>query len=197
MPTAAANPTFLLNILPREENARAGEETAETLAAQCQGGSLQAYERLVERFEKRIYNFLYHRTGNAHDAQDLTQESFVRAWRNIARFDTKRDFATWLFVIARRAAANHFRARKIHDELPDDISAAECRDVEAHDSSAYLWKAARRLKPRAYEALWLRYAEDFSVNETAHILGLTTIHTKVILHRARNELARYLKKENL
>jgi RNA polymerase sigma-70 factor (ECF subfamily) len=172
------------------------EQSAEELASSCRDGSLEAFEALVGRFEARIYNFLLRHVGNAHDAQDLTQETFVRAWRAIHRFDANRDFATWIFVIARRTAANHFRARRIHEEMPEEMASAgpnPSGDAESADESSALWKAARKLKPRHYEALWLRYAEGFSVAETARVMGLTTIHTKVILHRARTQLAKYLR----
>jgi RNA polymerase sigma-70 factor, ECF subfamily len=208
MPAATLNPMHPGVFRPAAPTSRealratetAPEESSEDLAAQCRDGSLAPYEQLVARFEKRIYRFLAQYVGNAHDAQDLTQETFVRAWRNIHRFDSKRDFATWLFVIARRAAANHFRARKIHEILPDELPATDARpseSAEAKDQSATLWRAARRLKPRYYEALWFRYVEDFSVAETARVMGLTTLHVKVILHRARNELSRHLKREDL
>lgn len=176
--------------------------TAPTLAPEAQltqlarDGSLEAFEELVRQYEARIFGFLQRHMGNAHDAQDITQETFVRAWRAMHRFDPSRDFASWIFVIARRAAANHFRARRPHDELSEDL-ASEQTDSLASDESAALWSAARRLKPNHYEALWLRYAEGFSVKETARVMGLTTIHVKVILHRARKELARHLKPENL
>jgi len=181
---------------PEADSAR--EQTAEQLASSCRDGALEPFEQLVERFEARIYNFLLRHVGHAQDAQDLTQETFVRAWRAIHRFDANRDFATWIFVIARRTAANHFRARRFHDDLSEELpSERNCPalDAEAGDESAALWKAARQLKPRHYEALWLRYAEGFSVAETARVMGLTVIHTKVILHRARNELAKQLEKK--
>jgi RNA polymerase sigma factor (sigma-70 family) len=171
--------------------AAANEEIAE-IATRAAAGSMEAFEELAVNFEGRIYGFLCRHVGNPHDAQDLTQETFVRAWRAIQRFDPTRDFATWLFVIARRAAANHFRARRHHDELSGDLAAeqpAESRADEADD----LWRAAKKLKPNYYEALWLRYGEGFSVAQTARVMGLTTIHVKVILHRARKELARRVK----
>lgn len=166
------------------------------LAQRARDGSLEAFEELVRLYEGRIYGFLHRHLGNAHDAQDITQETFVRAWRAMNRFDPTRDFAAWVFVIARRAAANHFRARKVHDELPEDL-ACEPTEGMAGDESAALWSAARKLKPNHYEALWLRYAEGFSVKETARVMGLSVIHVKVILHRARKELARHLKPEDL
>jgi RNA polymerase sigma-70 factor (ECF subfamily) len=155
---------------------------------------MDAFEELTVRFEKRIYGFLCRHIGNAHDAQDVTQETFVRAWRAIGRFDPTRDFATWLFVIARRAAANHFRARRNHDELSNDLAAAEAVESRG-DEKDDLWRVAKKLKNKSYEALWLRYGEGFSVAQTARVMGLTTIHVKVILHRARKELARRIKRD--
>lgn len=170
------------------------------VARQAQRGDVAAFEKLVAEFDQRIFGFLRQRLGNDHDAQDVTQETFVKAWRSIERFDPERDFATWLFVIARRTAANHHRARRDHDEIPEEMASGDAEptaSAEAHERSDALWACARRLKPRQFEALWLRYAEGFSVAETAKILGLTAIHTKVILHRARNDLARKLKGKEL
>src|SRR5436190_5172002 len=144
------NPIHVLAAAPSST----APETAEQLAALCRDGSLEPFEQLVTAFEKRIYNFLRHYTGNEHDAQDLTQETFVRAWRNIHRFDPNRDFTTWIFVIARRAAANHFRARKPHVEITEDFEAPGAAPSEAAatlDHSQNLWRIARRLKPRHYE----------------------------------------------
>jgi RNA polymerase sigma-70 factor (ECF subfamily) len=207
MPAATLNPMHpgvFRSDAPTPETAPGGaadaKDSAEELARRCGDGSIEPYERLVALFETRIYRFLVRYVGNAHDAEDLTQETFVRAWRNIHRFDPERDFATWLFVIARRTAANYFRARKIHDELPEELPSAETRpseSAESGDQSTALWRAARKLKPKYYEALWLRYVEDFSVKETARVMGLTVLHVKVILHRARHELARHLKREDL
>ena len=165
------------------------------IAARAVAGSVEAFEELALQFEPRIYGFLCRHIGNTHDAEDLTQETFVRAWRAIARFDPSRDFATWLFVIARRAAANHFRARRSHDELTEEFP-AETTESRA-DEADVVWRVAKKLKANQYEALWLRYGEDFSVAQTARVMGLTTIHVKVILHRARKELARRLNKIDL
>jgi RNA polymerase sigma-70 factor, ECF subfamily len=188
------NPILLAKAGEERSSKAAIDSAAADLARRAAAGSLESFEELAIQFEPRIYGFLARHIGNAHDAQDLTQETFVRAWRNIARFDPTRDFATWLFVIARRAAANHFRGRRIHDELSEDFA------VETSESTADaegLWRAAKNLKPSYYEALWLRYGESFSVAQTARVMGLTTIHVKVILHRARKELARRLDRENL
>src|SRR5207248_2886131 len=106
--SATFNPILLANTgeatVTHETKTAVVDEAIAELAARAGLGSIEAFEELAVRFEKRIYGFLWHHVGNAHDAQDLTQETFVRAWRAMHRFDPKRDFATWLFVIARRAA---------------------------------------------------------------------------------------------
>jgi len=186
--------------LTREIKTEAPDLAIAQLASRAATGSIEAFEELALRFEPRIYGFLFRHVGNAHDAQDLTQETFVRAWRAINRFDAQRDFATWLFVIARRSAANHFRARRAYEELDESV-ADQCPIPDdraaTDDDSDRLWHAAKKLKPKHYEALWLRYAEDFSIAQTARVMGLTSLHVKVILHRARKELARQMKREDL
>ena len=182
--------------LARETESSSAVNAIAQNAALASAGSIDAFEQLAIQFEPRIYGFLCRHVGNAHDAQDITQETFVRAWRAIYRFDPKRDFATWLFVIARRAAANHFRSRRLYAQLSDEMAEAP-PEASRSEETDDLWRAAKKLKPSYYEALWLRYAEGFSVAQTARVMGLTTIHVKVILHRARKELARRLKRQPL
>src|SRR5689334_11907869 len=101
--SSTLNPILLAtkgeDTLARDTNTAAVNVAVAEIATRAAAGSLEAFGELAKRFEARIYGFLYRHVGNAHDAQDLTQETFVRAWRGIARFDPKRDFATWLFVI--------------------------------------------------------------------------------------------------
>lgn len=174
----------------------------EALVVRCQAGCNEAFELLVIRFELRIYHFLSGLVGNAHDAQDLTQVVFVKAWRNILNFHSPGAFSAWLFIIAKRTALNHLRAYKPTDAIPE----GECRLAAAvdfndpsralakKDDSGAIWTLARRLKPKQYEALWLRYGEDFTIAETARIMETNQIRVKVLLHRARANLAKLLGK---
>ena len=84
----------------------------EQLAAEAQDGSLEAFGSLVDRYHARVYHFLCHKTANPEDAQDVTQQVFIRAWQKIHQFRVEAKFATWLFTITRRAAINYYRARK-------------------------------------------------------------------------------------
>ena len=176
--------------------------TDEQLAAQTQAGLLAAFEELVYRYEARLYRFLHARTGNAADARDLTQTAFVAAYRALGRFDTRRPFAPWLFAITRRAMIDHFRSqsRELSEPPPSDEPAVPLVDscdpyeiLAAREDHHALWQLARRtLSHDQFAVLWLKYEEDLPVTDIARALGKTTIHVKVLLHRARRNLLREL-----
>ena len=175
----------------------------EDLARQTQGGSLIAFEELVHRYEHRIFGFVVRCCRNDVDASEVTQDTFVRAYQGIARFDAEGRFAPWLFTIARRKFIDHNRAtqhraslRAAADEpmsdLPDQDDPSELlsRQEERQD----LWQLARRhLREAQFQALWLRYGEDMSVAGVARVLGKTQTHIKVLLYRAREAHGRELK----
>ncbi|HWA09015.1 MAG TPA: sigma-70 family RNA polymerase sigma factor [Opitutaceae bacterium] len=151
-----------------------------------------AFEEIVRRHSRRVYNFLHQFTRHHHDAEDLTQQTFLKAYQNLHRFDRSRPLINWLFTIARRSALNHFRAAKKWEEMPEDAaseSPSPARRTESSDEAENLWNRAREvLSPREYEVLWLRFAEELSTEETARIAGLTVTHVKVLVHRARQQL---------
>jgi RNA polymerase sigma-70 factor, ECF subfamily len=170
----------------------------EELARETRAGSLAAFEELVYRYEGRIYAFVTQCCRNRADAQELTQDTFVRAFQAIAQFDPRRGFAPWLFTIARRKCIDHHRAappavaEEPMPELPDLVDPSEL--LARREERENLWQLARRRLPEAqFQALWLRYAEDMSVAGIARVLGKTQTHVKVLLFRARNTLARELK----
>jgi len=168
----------------------------EQLARDSQAGCLKAFEELVYRYERRIYGFVAQFCG-AVDATEITQDAFVRAFQAIHQFDSRQPFAPWLFTIARRKCADHFRTAPPWDdrelpELPDENDPAEL--LARQEEKDNLWALARCRLPRAqFEALWLRYAEEMSVAEIARVVRKTRTHVKVLLFRARQSLRRELK----
>ncbi len=169
----------------------------QALVEAAKGGSVEAFSELMLQYEKRIYNFLWQWVRSSHDAEDLTQETFLKAFRNIRRLDSAGVFCAWLFTIARRTASNHFRALKPKEELSDDTECSEENPAEAlerKEEGESVWRLARRLKPAQFEVLWLRYGEGFSVQETARIMNTNQIRVKVLLHRGRKELAQSLQR---
>lgn len=175
--------------LPGPATAR-GEETEIVRAAA--GGDARAFEQLVHLYHRRVLNFLYQMTRQRQDAEDLTQQTFVKAFLHIHRVDCERPIINWLLTIARRTALNHFRSSRKWDFVPAEIASPEpspARRLEQQDRAENLWARARRvLSQREFEVLWLRFAEELSTEETARIAGLTQIHVKVLVHRARHHL---------
>ena len=152
----------------------------------------RAFEKLVHLHHRRVLNFLLNMTRHREDAEDLTQQTFVKAFQHIDRVDPERPIINWLLTIARRTALNHFRSVKKWDYVPVELASTEpspARQVEQQDRAASLWARARRvLSSREFEVLWLRFAEEMSTEEAARIMGLTQIHVKVLVHRARQHL---------
>jgi len=167
------------------------------LARESQAGSFSAFEELVLRYEGRIYGFVLNSCRNAADAREITQDTFVRAFHAITQFDSRRDFAPWLFTIARRKCIDRHRsAPPLSDEaIPDRSDPHDPAEALAQrEDRQNLWDLARRRLPLAqFQALWLRYAEDMTVAEIAPVLRRTKTHVKVLLFRARTALGRELK----
>jgi len=177
----------------------ASNRTPEQLAARAAEGSLDAFGELVKRFEVRLFNFLLRRTGSRADAEDLTQEAFIRAWEKIQRYEPTWRFSTWLFTIAARLAVSHHRKRRptlrwIEEE--DSEAAAPFEREDDVNSGAKLWRLAGKvLTPEQHTALWLRYAEDMGIDEIAVVLKKSQVGVRVMLFRARQLLAEQSERE--
>ena len=170
-----------------------GVQTDEaTLVRETLDGDARAFEAIVHMHSRRVFNFIYQMTRQRQDAEDLTQQTFIKAFRNIQRFDTSRPLINWLLTIARRTALNHFRSWKKWEQMPEDTPStgpSPAHNVEQQDRADDLWARARRvLSQREFEVLWLRFAEELSTEETARVAGLTKVHVKVLVFRARRQL---------
>jgi RNA polymerase sigma-70 factor, ECF subfamily len=155
-------------------------------------GSAGAARQIVRMHHQRVFNFLHQFTRHRQDAEDITQETFIKAFRSLHRFDTSRPLANWLLTIARRTALNHFRSARRWELLPDEAVSDQpspAHQAEEHDQVDDIWDRARRVLPqREFEVLWLRFGENLSVEETARAAGLTETHVKVLVFRARKRL---------
>ena len=170
------------------------EESTEQLAWKAQAGCVASFERIVHLNKNRLFTYLLQMLGNRHDAEDVAQEAFIKAYQNLHSFNGRARFSTWLFTIAKNTALTHLRRRKSLqpiDEVEDLLPSPPGRDEERVDE---IWKLARALKPKFYETLWLVYAEGFSLKETAEILDTNAVTVRVNLHRARLALGKKIRK---
>jgi RNA polymerase sigma-70 factor, ECF subfamily len=172
----------------------ATEESADeaALVRAAMNANPRAFDAIVRLHTSRVFNFLHQFTRHRQDAEDLTQQTFIKAFHALPRFDPTRPLINWLLTIARRTALNHFRAARRWEEMPAQVAcgnASPARSAEEHDQAENLWARARRaLSQREFEVMWLRFGEELSTEETARIAGLTESNVKVIVHRARQQL---------
>lgn len=174
--------------------------STEELARLARAGSRVAFEGLVLRLERSLLRFLAWQARSTAEAEDLAQESFLRAWQRIESYDPHRPFAPWLFTLARRLALSKARARREQPCLEGRIEPADETDPAAlasqREERENLWRVARRvLGAEATSALWLRYAEGLEAKEIARILGRRAVTVRVMLFRARARLAAHLERE--
>lgn len=149
------------------------------------------FTELVAQYQDRLCNFLHRYTGNRHDAEDLTQDTFVKAFRHLHRYDHRYSFAAWLFTIARRTAYNHHRDRRPTEELVFDVPSqgmAPDAIAERAEKVDSVWDDVRQLKSPYQEVLLLKYVDELSIAEIARILGRTQTGIKILLFRARGQL---------
>lgn len=178
------------------------------LATAALGGSQSACESLVRRFERPVYNFVARLVRDPAAAEDLTQDTFLKVFRALGRYDPRLRFSSWLFRIAHNTAVDHLRQRGLllADPAPgadgDDADPmARVADPQAlspeeavarGELAAALDEALDALRPEYRAAIVLRHQEDLDYAEIAEVLDVPLGTVKTYLHRARRELAAHL-----
>jgi RNA polymerase sigma-70 factor, ECF subfamily len=179
----------------------------------CLDGDSVAWGELVKAHHRRIYSLCYRFTGSAHDAEDLTQDVFIKVYGNLTTFDLARgSFQTWITTLARNLLVDHFRRTKQQrvtdsmdagwdesDELPmaDRLAAA---GPSQHDRAAQkeiarmVQEALTKISPELREAVILRDLQDMDYKEIAQVLRIPEGTVKSRISRGRAELARLLER---
>lgn len=173
-----------------------------TWVTQAQQGSDEAFTQLVETYQKPVYNLCYRMLGEPESAEDAAQETFLRAYQNLHRYDASRPFGTWILSIAAHYCIDNLRRKKFTmfsmDAETDDGATFELPDASAPDPEAESVRKEQRdrlhlllkgLDATDRAAVVMRYWHDFSEVEIAESLNLTVSAVKSRLHRARRALA--------
>ncbi len=166
------------------------------LVGRAQRGDEDAFEQLVRAHQRYVFNLACRLLGDYSEAEDLAQETFVRAWRGLPSFRAECRFTTWLYRIARNVCLNRLpklQAELTQTELLED--AVACPDptpadfFDAEERRAFLHTELARLPEKYRVVLTLRYLQDFSYAEIADVLSLPLGTVKTHLHRGREALA--------
>lgn len=160
------------------------------------GQDPEAFGELYERHVKRIYNYIYYRTGNHHDAEDLTARVFQRALRHVGKYEDKGvPFSAWLYRIAHNLVANWHRDRSRRPMVPLDERILVARATAhpetlamAQEEVQVLLACVRRLPDDRQQLLILKFVERLSNAEIGRIMGRTEGAIKSLYHRTLNAL---------
>lgn len=182
------------------------------LVRRCLGGDAAAWEEIVRLYNRRIYNLCYRFTNSSDDAQDLTQDVFIKVYRTLASYDVEKGaFTTWLTTLTRNLLVDHFR-RSRQDRVTDSIDATSREEEDAlsvsdrlqdtgpspddhlasRETQKMVRQALARLSPELREAVILRDLQDMDYKEIAETLRVPEGTVKSRINRGRMELARLL-----
>jgi RNA polymerase sigma-70 factor (ECF subfamily) len=174
------------------------------LAERAQHGDQQAFARLVDLYQTPVYNLAYRMLGNANDAEDAAQETFLRAYSQLGKFKPDSKFATWLLSIAAHYCIDRLRRRSrltwmsLEDQALTETLASDTPEPDSellrNEDQREVEQLLERLNPSSRLVVVLRYWHDQSVEEIARTTGESVSNVKVKLHRARQTLAREIRK---
>lgn len=184
------------------------------LVRRCIAGDVVAWEEIVQRYNRRIYNICYRFAGSGDDAQDLTQEVFIKMFRTLGSYDVERGaFMTWVTTITRNLLVDHFRKGKqdrmtesldttpsehedampLSEKIEDKAPAADA-SVQSREARELIHSALQKLSPELREAVILRDLQDMDYKDIATVLKVPEGTVKSRINRGRAELARLLQR---
>jgi RNA polymerase sigma-70 factor, ECF subfamily len=192
----AKEPNVAKPAMPRSEETR--------LVNRAKRGNPEAFRALVENYKDRLFAFVWRMVRNHHEAEDISQAAFVKAYEALASYNEKYAFSTWLFTIAYRLCLNHLRRRKAYagdvdfgrmgdgeEDAPHSVANTE----EARRLRELIWDAVEQLKAPQKTSVLLFYREGKSCEEIGRVLDMPTVTVKSHLHRARAKLREALSAE--
>ena len=183
------------------------EQSDATAVAQVRAGNPDAYRVLVERHSRQVFRLTFRMTGNEHDAEDMVQETFLRAYRQLPRFDGRASFGTWLYRIAANCSLDLIRARQrrevqqttVTDEEGGEMVASAAATDPTPERLAYsgelkelLQPALEQLSPMERTAFVLRHYEGMCIEDIGRALGVHAGAAKHSVFRAVQKLRRAL-----
>src|SRR6185295_13088074 len=179
--------------------------STDVLIERCLSGDQVAWEQIVRQHWRKVFNLAYKFVGRHDEAEDLTQEIFLKIFKALHTFDRRANFQTWLISISRNLCIDHYRSvRKERETMARDVDASELSPVsrergphsqlEQTDLRNLIRQALSALPPALKQAVVLRDLQEFSYQEIAESLGLPEGTVKSRINRGRFELARQLRR---
>jgi len=180
-------------------------DSVEALIQRCLKGDQLAWEAIVRQYRRKVFNVAYKFVGRHDEAEDLTQDIFLKIFKSLNTFDRRANFQTWLISVSRNLCIDHYRSvRKERETIDRDVDASELMPVsktqgqlammEQKDRVELLREAMASLPKTLRTAVLMRDIQEMSYHEIAEQLRLPEGTVKSRINRGRNELARQIKK---
>lgn len=179
--------------------AAAPPQSEQAILLKAQKGDQQAFAHIVQAYQRPVYNLCYRMLGNQQEAEDATQETFIRAYTHLERFNTDRKFINWVLTIASNHCVDRLRKRRIHwqsledDPLVEKVPMPENVDphhnAEKVELSEQVQQWIDQLAPNYRTPLVLLYWYGYSYEEIAETMNISVPAVKSRLHRARKQVA--------
>ena len=175
----------------------ASREREQELIDRARAGEESALRELVDLHKDRLFAFIWRMVRHHHDAEEITQEAFLKAFASLESFSSHYRFSTWLFTIGYRVCLNHLRRKRAMTgeldfaSLPREGEGAPAEWIESEEAGRLrrmLWSAVNRLSSPQRATVLLFYRQEFSCHEIARVLELPLATVKSHLHRARKRL---------
>lgn len=187
------------------EPSPAATDAIDALIQRCLGGDQVAWEEIVRLHRRRVFNIAYKFTGRHDEAEDLTQDIFLKIFRSLKTFDRRANFQTWLVSVSRNLCIDHYRSvRKERETIDRDVDAGDLapsapgqtayQQLEQKDRVELLRKAMAELAPTLRKAVFMRDIQELSYQEIADELHLPEGTVKSRINRGRTELARQVQR---
>jgi RNA polymerase sigma-70 factor (ECF subfamily) len=167
----------------------------------------ELFEQIVARYQNKIYSYISRLIGNREEAEDLTQEVFVKVFKNLYGFDIKRKFSSWIYRIAHNEAVNYIKKKSYfkilsieqNEFLQNTMSTTEnlVENIIKKENAKKIRELLGKLSFKYKEVLVLRYLEEKSYDEISDILRMPVNTVGTLINRAKGQLEKIVKKENL
>jgi RNA polymerase sigma-70 factor (ECF subfamily) len=143
----------------------------QTIFKEVRNGNREIYSHIVERYKRRAYNIAYGFVHSEEDAMDISQDAFIKSYKNIKKFDTTKDFFPWFYTILKNLCFDFLRRKKKKDKIKKDFRICRELNTAANDfSSEILWEYLNRLKPDHREIIVLKSLQGYSYREISIII---------------------------
>jgi RNA polymerase sigma-70 factor (ECF subfamily) len=175
------------------------------LIKECRTGSETAFQKLVETFYQDAYRMAYYWTRNQEVALDISQEAFIRIYKNLDHFNLEKSFPAWLYTIVKNLSMNYLKRTRSRRMVFSDffsrkrnpvISTIEAdRKIEQDETARVIWHSIRKLSRDEQEIILLREFEDFTYQEVSDLLNIPLGTVMSRLYHARKKLAKIIEDE--